>query len=274
MSNSNSIVKLTALFGLSAGLLTACGASPAEQASTTKIVGGTIAKDRPFMAGLVERHTDVAFCGGTFISDTVVLTAAHCVADGWTGMRVAGGHRMNKGLTDDKTVAASDVIVHEHYDAEKNDNDIALVFLKANDIGTFGGRVKTAHPNEDATLPEAAKAAIVSGWGSLSSGGEYPDEIREVSVPIIPVAKCKTAGAHYENVTERQVCAGDWAKGGLDSCQGDSGGPLFVEQGASTEVVGVVSWGIGCADKKKPGVYTRVAAFKEWIQSKIDDHQR
>ncbi len=272
MSALNSIVMRTTVLGSMLGLAAACGAPQAPQASQSKIVGGEIAQDRPFMAGLVERSTDYAFCGGTFISETVVMTAAHCVADGWQGMRVAGGHRLNKDLTNDKTVTATDVVVHEHYDANTNDNDIALVFLKSEELGRLGGRVKPAHNSDVLDLPETAHNAIVSGWGSISSGGTYPDELREVTVPIITNAQCKSAGGYYDDVNEREVCAGDWDQGGIDSCQGDSGGPLFVEKDGKVEVIGIVSWGEGCADKKKPGVYSRVASHKEWITTKVTAH--
>lgn len=268
-----SVLMKTVVLGSLTGLAVACGAQPQQSASETKIVGGTIAKDRPFMAGLVDRWSDYAFCGGTFISEKVVMTAAHCLADGWSGLRVAGGHRLNKDLSNDKTVTATDVVVHADYDAETNDNDIALVFLKESELSRYQGKVKTAHNNDDLTLPENTPAgAIVSGWGSLSSGGNYPDELREVTVPFITNEKCKTAGEYYEDVTERQVCAGDWDQGAIDSCQGDSGGPLFIEKDGKTEVVGIVSWGIGCADKKKPGVYTRVASFTTWIKDQIAQH--
>src|SRR5690606_36139830 len=126
-----------------------------------------------------------ASCGGTFISPTVVLTAAHCVKSGWRGLRVAGGHKLNRSLSTDKTAAVVDVVYHESYSGVTHDNDIALVFLAEDDAVRFAGRIKPARLSTDKTLPETTGRATVSGWGALASGGDYPDELREVAVPII-----------------------------------------------------------------------------------------
>ena len=254
------------------GSVVGCG-SGAHQTSSTKIVGGQVAQDRPFMAALVGKDTDFAFCDGTFIAPGVVLTAAHCVVGGTVGMRIAGGHRLNTGLTADKTAAVTAVVHHKDYNPNTNDNDVAMVFLKTTDLSRFGDRVHPAATSLETGLPESVGSATVAGWGAQSEGGnDYPDELREVTVPVVPRALCNSAGGGYASVTERQICAGDFAHGGIDSCQGDSGGPLFVERNNKVEVIGVVSWGNGCAEAHKPGVYTRVAAFQSWITQQIAAH--
>lgn len=264
---------VVALF--SAGFLSGCGTATIPDASQVKIVGGTVAPNRPFMAGLVERGQTVADCAGTFISPSVILTAAHCFSSNWTGLRVAGGHALNKDLSADKTVAVDDVVAHEGYSYSTNDNDIALVFLQTTELERFGERVKPAHNDEDIALRAAITSATVSGWGSLSFGGRFPDELREVTVPLVSNEQCKSASDDYnESITERQLCAGNWDDGGVDSCQGDSGGPLFVEKNGQTEVIGIVSWGEGCARKKRPGIYTRVSSYADWIKAKVAAHQR
>lgn len=261
--------------GLCSGLLFACGsADRSAELSRPAIVGGERAGDRPFMAGLVFQGDDSASCGGTFIQADVVLTAAHCVADGWRGMRVAGGHDMNRNLTSSRTAGVDRVVYHDDYDDETVANDIALIFLRTADLGRFGGRVQPVAPSTEERLPERSGVAIVSGWGALQEDGDYPDELHEVSVPVIGLDRCRSAGEDYRNVSDRQVCAGDWDRGGIDSCQGDSGGPLFIERGDEVEVVGVVSWGEGCAAAHNPGVYTRVAKFTDWIEATIGARSR
>merc|ERR1711872_68208 len=108
---------------------------------------------------------------------------------------------------------------------------------------------------------------IVTGWGTLHSGDFLlPDKLQKVTVPIVGDATCDDLYNRNE-ITDSMICAGDIEQGGIDSCQGDSGGPMI---DAKTKVlVGVVSWGIGCADAKHPGVYTEVAYFVDWINEKV-----
>jgi secreted trypsin-like serine protease len=257
-------MKHRAIFGaMLVSVLTACGAATDESASSPLIVGGNKAPARPFMAALVRAGTSRSFCGGTFVEPDVVLTAAHCVASRPSGLRVAGGHRQNRDLTPDRTVPVDSIVIHEDYDSTTNANDIALLFLSAQER-SFGS-VRPAQVSASVTLPEATGAARVAGWGVTSFGGPGAEELLEVQVPIIGVDTCKSAGGPYATVDGTQICAGDFENGGKDSCQGDSGGPLFVERGGSVQVIGVVSWGEGCASAHKPGVYTRVASFKGWM---------
>jgi len=111
---------------------------------------------------------------------------------------------------------------------------------------------------------KAGDMLTVSGWGTLSSGGLQPDALHGVNVPLITDEECKKAYG-VSSITSSMICAGDVANGGIDSCQGDSGGPLTFDD----TVVGVVSWGIGCAHAGNPGVYARVSALLGWIKNII-----
>lgn len=108
----------------------------------------------------------------------------------------------------------------------------------------------------------------VSGWGTLSAGGSQPTVLHSVNVPGITNDACK---ARYcsSRITNQMLCAGNLANGGVDSCQGDSGGPLTYDVAGRTTVVGVVSWGIGCASAGYPGVYARVTESLAWINEEL-----
>ena len=102
--------------------------------------------------------------------------------------------------------------------------------------------------------------------GTLSSGGSsLPTNLQKVDVPIVSRATCRS-NYGTSAITDNMFCAGLTA-GGKDSCQGDSGGPIV---NTSTRVlIGLVSWGEGCAAAGKPGVYTRVAAVLSFINSNL-----
>ena len=123
-------------------------------------------------------------------------------------------------------------------------------------------------------LKREGQTFTVAGWGTLSSGGDAPDEAQAVDVPFIPYADCVGNESEYaatDIYEEVMICAGDLDSGGIDSCQGDSGGPLFVDcEDRKPVLVGVVSWGIGCASEGYPGVYANVSAFHDFLYSVMD----
>jgi trypsin len=111
------------------------------------------------------------------------------------------------------------------------------------------------------TEPLADTPATVSGWGTLNSGDEtLPSQLQAVNVSIIDRTACNDAYIDYGGITVNMICAGV-PGGGKDSCQGDSGGPLV----AGGQLVGIVSWGVGCAEADYPGVYSNVATLKDFV---------
>jgi trypsin len=111
------------------------------------------------------------------------------------------------------------------------------------------------------TEPAAGSIAECSGWGTLSSGSSsLPSQLQAVEVIIISREECNRAFAAYGGITENMICAGV-PGGGKDACNGDSGGPLTV----AGELVGIVSWGVGCAEPNYPGVYSNVASLRSFV---------
>jgi len=113
----------------------------------------------------------------------------------------------------------------------------------------------------------ASTEFTVSGWGDRKNELGSPDVLHAVKVPFVNQKTCQIKYEGDEEITDFMICAGNTKNGGVDSCQGDSGGPLTWQDPVSKrwKVVGVVSWGYSCADKRWPGVYAEVEDVLGWI---------
>ena len=259
---------------LCAGFLShsACAPKPDEVLSSPRVVGGKLAELTPYMAGLVDEGGTYAFCGGTFIAPRIVMTAAHCVEDSFKKIKVSAGILRNEDHTTAPLIPVEAVFVHPDYDSDNLQNDIAILHLASYDPLTLPISIEPLPLNIDPEFPSSVSGTkvTVTGWGNTSSFGKLFDgPLRTADLDVISVDQCSLAPG-YDDVGESQICAGDLIKGGIDACNGDSGGPLVAKDssGAPT-LVGIVSWGEGCAQAGKPGVYTRVSHFKPWIDAEL-----
>ncbi|XP_063244368.1 trypsin 3A1-like [Bacillus rossius redtenbacheri] len=231
-----------------------------------RIVGGseTTIQKYPFAVTLwrsdLEYYPEWNMCGASIISSQWVLTAGHCTTgrDAKALFIRAGSTNKNNGTK----YEVEKFVVHpkffEHQDGSA-DFDISVIKLKT--PVQFSRSVKAASLPSASTVVSTGTMLTVIGWGSTHELGGTVDVLREVSVPVVSTEECTADyGKDINNAT--MICAG-YRRGGKDSCQGDSGGPLVL---GSTQV-GVVSWGGGCAEARQPGVYTRVANFRDWIKS-------
>lgn len=242
-----------------------------EDVPPSRIVGGVDAKKREFkfIASLQDPDFGGHFCGGSLIADKWVLTAAHCVEEGAPSKIVMGMHKtMNgngKGGNDacEEHIPVKKVIIHPSYgNPDEMINDIALIELTR----------PSAYPPIDLNHFEKNElpthSLMVSGWGTTEQGGSAPDILQKVEVPVQDTEKCLEN--YGGGVFESNICAG-FNEGGKDSCQGDSGGPLFEwNPPLNPQLVGVVSWGYGCAQPDYYGVYARVSSYSEWIKQATD----
>nr|XP_012218726.1 PREDICTED: chymotrypsin-2-like [Linepithema humile] len=215
--------------------------------------------DIPYQVSLqIDSHH---FCGGAILNEKYVITAAHCVEEKnqSSGIKVIAG---STDLKDPKvTNLVEKVIVHERFNRFHTVNDIALLKV-VNKFKTTSTLQFVPLPPRDFVV-KANDIATVSGWGRLWQGGPATNQLQRVDIVITDQIYCsyKYMMIGY-NISTTQICAYDWTteKG---VCQGDSGGPLTV----GGNLVGLVSWGIGCASTSFPTVFTRVSSYLDWIKT-------
>ncbi|KAF2901184.1 hypothetical protein ILUMI_05002 [Ignelater luminosus] len=219
-----------------------------------RIVGGKNAKIEDYPYQLSFEIFNVHDCGASLIRPNVAVTAAHCT-EGRESLKSfitlrGGSSLVHKGGQVAKVLSMCD---HPKYNRSTIDYDVSVLLLDRPFV--LGDNVQTI-PLQPANLDvPTGTVANVSGWGRLSSGGVAPQQLQVVQVPKVEDSECERFYSRYgDTITDRMVCFG-YTEGGKDSCQGDSGGPLVIDE----ELVGVVSWGRGCASPRLPGVYAKVS---------------
>jgi secreted trypsin-like serine protease len=238
-----------------------------------KIVGGTTAQPyaNPFQVGLLTKSEPdnyyAQYCGGALYKPNVVITAAHCsdFVKKWQVQVLTGTRRLDGSGTRRNV---SKIIVHPKWNPRTFDSDVAVWILSSRATG-----IETAKLAQLSTELKRGNT-LATGWGYTESTLGFPKMLRQVIVPLQPRSDCNDADSYGGAVTYNMICAGLDA-GGKDTCQGDSGGPLTARPsntggvGAYDILTGITSWGTGCADREKFGVYTRVAKFRNWINAQL-----
>lgn len=226
-----------------------------DEDMSINVVGGALATsdEYPWLGKLlIKGHDDkTRGCGGTLVSSNIVVTAQHCVDKARKSSAVSwwyGDAEWREGTqVTAKGLAAGDGL---------GKGDWAVIKLSDN--------------VDDVPTPSVAGSATYTtgptfwsaGWGRTSEGGELSNTLYHVELPYIPDDVCGAGKA--------EICAGDWDNGGIDTCSGDSGGPLVSRHHGDLPVlVGVVSWGKGCAQPQNPGHYTDLTTYVDDIRASI-----
>ena len=238
-----------------------------------RIVGGSEAKPNswPWQVDLLRVVNGSAnhYCGGSLIDRKWVVTSAHCFGrynktSDWE-IRL-GEHNETKQEGYEQIISAEKILIHPDFVSPTNmtgDYDIALIKLVRPAL--FYKRVHGVCLPTNETIFTVGQSCYATGWGRTSENSTYSKVLREVQVPLVDHKVCN---ASYGGIIHsRYFCAGV-PEGGIDTCGGDSGGPLVCpnKEGAFV-LMGIVTWGHGCARPKKYGVYNDVRQMLPFITS-------
>uniref|UniRef100_A0A674K8B3 Peptidase S1 domain-containing protein n=1 Tax=Terrapene triunguis TaxID=2587831 RepID=A0A674K8B3_9SAUR len=244
--------------------------------ASSRIVGGQNAQNGawPWQASI--QYKGFHICGGSLITGEWVVSAAHYqgLVNSSTGPRLGEILRLNANTF---TSAVSQVIIHGDYNPSSYASDIALAHLSRPLLYT-AYILPVCLPDRNDSIANGT-LCWVTGWGdvyfSSTESLPAPRTLQEVQVSLMDAEMCNdlyskpiTGSPGSRPIKDDMVCAG-YTRGGKDSCQGDSGGPLVCSQADSWFLIGIVSWGEGCGLPYRPGVYTRVSAYSDWIQQQL-----
>ncbi|XP_034990448.2 prostasin [Zootoca vivipara] len=249
-----------------------------------RIMGGMNAQHGqwPWQVSLSSSSTNSHLCGASLIAPQWLVTAAHCfparsdIADYDV---VLGAHRLNDPPDGLEVMQVEQVIKHPDYvEEEGSKGDIALVKLKK--AVNYSRTIRPICLPASSVVFPAGMKCTVTGWGNVlvSTSLPTPKTLQQLEVPIIGTDTCKCLYKRNPDpedpltVHDDMICAG-FAEGMKDACQGDSGGPLSCRIGNAWLLAGVVSWGDECGAPNRPGIYSRISTYADWIQANVPEVQ-
>jgi len=253
-----------------------CGYSVSNPAPAAgRIVGGAVvspAHSFPYQGYLQTCFSSgCAMCGATLLNKRYAMTAMHCVQDNGVVAKSAVavfGQQLLSDTAGVQKMSVDRIITRPDYDAKAVTNDIALLHFSQDVV--FTTNIVPACLPTVTTNTYANQKSIVSGWGTTSSGGSISQALKATNITITAQTDptCAKYASSGSSLPLSKLCA---YGPGTDSCQGDSGGPLVVKEDGRWTVVGVVSYGNGCATAGYAGVYARVTNYLDWINTNIAD---
>lgn len=213
-------------------------------------------------------------CGGAVLSEDLVITAAHCVSKypPITYLLRIGDFNVEEEEEGQQEFRISSIAIHPQFDKGPYlNNDVALIRVqRKNGKGIqFGQNVQPLCLVPSRWNYPSYLNCTVAGWGSLGFSLGYSKVLQSALLPILPRSTCQADYVYGPvRLTAGMYCAG-YLEGGVDTCQGDSGGPMVCLIEGRHTIVGITSWGHGCARPNKPGVYTKLTHYLSWLYSSL-----
>lgn len=228
-----------------------------------RIVGGdeTEIGRYPYVIAITDGR-GTRFCQAVLIHPKFALSASHCSGRG-VNLEIGRHDLFEDEENNSEKIPIESEIIHPNFCEMNSDYDFMI--LKLAEASTYSP-ISLA---DEMTNVSPGTGVTVIGWGNTFYGGPTSDILREVEVDIMDLSVCEELYTGTRVVTESMICA---SREGKDACDGDSGGPLILKGDNSINdvLVGIVSWGISCANPAYPGVYARVTSANQWIKEVIE----
>jgi secreted trypsin-like serine protease len=235
-----------------------------ESDANSRILNGTEVRirDNPWQVALLNAQDPypvrAQFCGGTIIQASWVVTAAHCVDRGITEAQIVVFSNSENLLLGGSRFLVEKIFLHKKWNRNTGDNDIALLRVAVSEGKKMGAPIVT---NTEKNIP--VKSAVwITGWGMTEARPSGTSSLQGVEIQYIHPLTCAKEQSYGAQFTVNMICAGARKK---DTCEGDSGGPATAVVAGERRLIGVTSSGGQCGDPSKPGLYTKVANYIDWI---------